>query len=124
MNNSKLAIESISLTLDEPTDNTEKLQIRESELIMILEAIRKISESDEWSTLKIHVFDGLTEALTREIHNEARKENPDTLKLNRLAGQLKWAEKFSDLSKLDQGYRLELTQIRKLLYGKTKEILG
>lgn len=119
MNNSKLSIESVSLKQEEVSDRVPELREKEQELINILECIQRISSTDEWSTLKTKVFDSLPESLSKEILIEAKKENPDTLKLNRLAGQLKWAERYSDLSKLEQEFRLKLTQVRKLLYGTT-----
>lgn len=118
MNNSKFAIENISLTLEEPIDNNPHFRERESELTSIINAIQGIEASKEWSTLKEKVFDGLVGSLQREIQDEAQKENPDSLKLNRLAGQLKWAEKYSDLKKLEGIFRIELTRIRQQLYGK------
>lgn len=121
MNNSKLAIEKISLSQEETVDRTPHLREKEGELISILDAIRSIQETKEWGTLKTKVFDGIVESLTKDINNEAKQENPDTLKLNRLAGQLKWAEKYADLHKLEDIFRLELTHIRKLLYGTTQE---
>lgn len=124
MNNSRLVHEAVSLTLEEPLHNKETFRAREGELITIIAALRAVQDSPEWSTLKTKVFDDLPLALTREIQSEARKENPDTLKLNRLAGQLKWAEKYSDLSKLEQVFKLELTNVRTLLYGKTQEKPG
>ena len=123
MNNSKLAIESISFQ-EEKVDNTPIFREREGELITIIEALQGVQKSKEWSTLKIKVFDSLTETLSKELHVEAKKESPDTLKLNRLAGQMKWAEKFSDLKKLEDIFRLELAQIRKQLHGKTQENTG
>ena len=125
MNNSRLAVEYTSLSLDEPLDNTVTLREREAELVKILGAIRGVEETKEWSTLKEKVFDGLVDVLTKDIHVEARKEIPDTLKLNRLSGQLKWAERYSDLTKLGEVFRSELTNIRTRLnttpYGKTKK---
>jgi hypothetical protein len=121
MNNSFLAIENLSLSVEEKTDNLPILREREGKIIKILDAIQGISGSKEWSTLKEEVFESLTENLERQISSEARKESPDTLKLNRLAGQLIWAEKYSSLEKLENIFRVELTNIRKQLYGKTKE---
>lgn len=116
MNNSKLAVESISLPKE--VDITPLLNEREGELINIIDAIQGIASTKEWSTLKEKVFDGLVATLSREIQSEARKDSPDTLKLNRLAGQLKWAEKYSDLSKLENVFRLELTNVRIKLHGQ------
>lgn len=121
MNNSKLAIEKVSLTVEEQVDTKPLLREKESELIAILEALQGIQRSKEWSTLKTKVFDKLPVDLSKQIQTEARLEIPDTLKLNRLAGQLKWAEKYSDLSKLEDIFRLELTNVRKQLYGSTQE---
>ncbi len=118
MNNSFLAIESVSLSVDEPLDLTETLKEQEGKLLRIIEALQTVQDSKGWSTLKADVFDGLVESLNRAITSEARKENPDTLKLNRLAGQLKWAEQYADLGKLEQMFRQDLANIRRK-YGKT-----
>ena len=123
MNNSFLAVNSIFDT--EPIiDREPSFREKEGELMTILGALQKLQETKEWSTLKEKVFDSLTETLNKEILSEAKKENPDTLKLARLTGQLKWAEKYSDLTKLEGVFRQELTHIRKLLYGKTQEKPG
>lgn len=118
MNNSHFVIENASLNPEEPINTDPHFREREGELTAILEALQVIAGSNEWSTLKKSVFDGKTNALNRELLAEAKKEIPDALKLNRLAGELKWAERFSDLSKLETSFRLELTQVRKQLYGK------
>lgn len=118
MNNSKLAVDFTEITLEEKADITPILRERETKLTKIINAIQGIANTDEWSTLKTEVFDGLARTLGNDIQREARKDSPDTLKLNRLAGQLKWAEKFSDLSKLENVFRTELTNIKKQLYGK------
>lgn len=120
MNNSKFAIENV-LSNEETIDRKPILREKEGELMKIIDTIQKIEKTKEWSTLKEKIFDSLSEKLLKEIQSEARKENPDTLKLNRLAGQLIWSEKFSDLSKLENDFRVQLTNIRKLLYGKTEE---
>ena len=94
---------------------------RENELVAIIEATQEVQATNGWKTLQSKVFDGITEVLSRETNTEAKKEQPDSMKLNRLAGQLKWSEKFSDLKKLEQAFRVELTQVRKQLYGKTEK---
>lgn len=116
--NNAFVIESISLKSDVRVDNTLHLQKGEGRLVKILDAIQGVKRSKEWSTLKEEVFDHLTDSLNKELSIEAKKEIPDTLKLNRLAGQLKWAEKYSDLKKMEDSFRLELTNIRIQLYGK------
>ena len=121
MNNSKLAIESVHLVNEETRDIKPILREREGKLVKILDAIRGVMDTVEWTTLKEEIFDDLSTTLEKQISIEARKETPDTLKLNRLAGQLKWAEKFSDFKKLEQVFRTELNNIRQQLYGKTQE---
>lgn len=111
-------MESETLT-DSVVDISPILREREGELQSILLAIKGVSESKEWAVLKSKVFEGLTTVLSRQIQSEAKKEIPDTLKLNRLAGQLLWAEKYSDLNKLEQFFRAELSNVKLKLYGKT-----
>ncbi len=115
MNNSKFVIENISLSQEEPIDREPVLRERESELIKILDAIRKVASTDEWHTLKVQLFDSFSENLVRQIQEEARKENPNPLRLRYLSGQLNWAEKFSDLQKLEQQFRVEIINIRSQL---------
>lgn len=124
MNNSKFAIENVVLTNEDPKDRSPELREREQKLIHLIQNLQTIQKTDEWSSLKTELFDSLTKNLIKEIESEARKEEPNTLKLNRLSGELKWAEKYSDLSKLEQIKRVELTQVRQLLYGKTQENPG
>jgi hypothetical protein len=119
MNNSKLALDSIGISLDKKVDRASFLREREQKLIHIIEDIKGISESQAWRSLKTEVFDGLVTTLEKELREEAKKDTPDTLKLNRLAGQLKWAEKYSDFDKLANIFRVELNGIRTMLYGKT-----
>lgn len=118
MNNSKLVIDSVPLTSEEPVDYTPQLREKESETIKIIDALQKLQQTKEWHILKETIFEGLTETLNKAITTEARQENPDTLKLNRLAGQLKWAERYSNLEKLEALYRTDLTNIRSKLYGQ------
>ncbi len=116
MNNSFLVFE--AGTLKEELVDTTRFSEREVELVKIIDALQQVQKSPEWSTLKIKVFDGLVDSLTQGITYEARKETPDPLKLNRLAGQLKWAEWYSDLKKLETAFRLELKSVRLQLHGK------
>jgi hypothetical protein len=90
-------------------------------LLRILEAIKDVQENRSWSTLKTEIFDSLVNTLEKDIRIEARKEEPSPTKLNRLAGELKWAERYSDLYKLEQKHRVELQNVRIKLYGKTTE---
>jgi hypothetical protein len=120
MNNSYFAVESVNLHVETPVDHTPEVREREVELVKILGAIRKVQDSKDWSTLKENVFDGVTQNLSDKIQSEAKKTKPDVDILRYLTGQLVWAEKFSDLSKLEAVFRQELTNIRKQ-YGTTEK---
>lgn len=91
----------------------EKTQEREAALIRQIQAIEDIAGSESWSTLKTEIFDDLLTRLERELREEAKMENPNTNKLNRITGEMKWAERFSDLEKLKDAQRVELQGIRK-----------
>lgn len=102
----------------------EYLVDRETKLLKTVAAIQEILKTKEWSTLKELEFDGLKSNLERQILVEAKQTNPDSNKLNRLAGELKWAERFSDFKKWEQALRVELTNVRQNLHGTPKENLG
>ena len=115
MNNSFLTYNSVTLQ-DIPVD-LEAVKAREVKLIRVVEAIRKLQKSKEWSTLKTEVFDGLTESLNALILAESKKEQPDIGRLNKLSGQLLWAERFSDLAKFEQPFSQEIKNIKQS-YGE------
>lgn len=118
MNNSKFAIDSVSLEL-EPQDNLDGHKEREQRLVKCIEALREVQNTKAWSSLKETLFDDIPNDLNRQISSEAKKLNPDIQKLNRLSGELKWAERFSDLKKLEQSFAVELQSVRQKLYGTT-----
>lgn len=116
MNNSKFLIDN-----HEPPqvpDNTETLRRMEERTVKVLEALEFIQKTEAWSSLKTIVFDDLAKRLSDELLREAKKTELDDRKLNRIAGQLQWAERFSDLEKFKSETRLELTRIRTILHGK------
>lgn len=121
MNNSKFAIESVSLQIEEPQINVDGFKEREQRLVRLIEALQDVQKTKGWSSLKKELLDELPASLEKQISVEAKKPNPDTLKLNRLAGELKWAERFSDLKKIEDVFRVELQQIRLQLYGTTEK---
>lgn len=117
-NNSQIAQDfAVSLDQEKIVDLKPAFKERESKLVRIIEAIRELKKTSAWSTLKIELFDGLTESLERDLRSEAKKDQPDPSKLNRIAGQLTWAERYSDLDKFEVGKLVELKGIRKNLYG-------
>lgn len=119
MNNSSIRVE----LSEEPTpvDIQPKLRSEEARLVNIIEAVGRLKGSKEWSTLKTEVFDNLVNVLEKDISAEAKKDDPNPLKLNRLSGELKWAARYADLQKMEDTYRVQLTGIRKQLYGKETE---
>lgn len=112
MNNSVIAIEKVSLSLEDKVDNTEALKQKEAEVVKIIEAIRTILSTAEWSTLK-SVFDSRVEDLERRLRVESERISLNDSEIYRLQGRLSEARKY-DLEKLAEVYRLELTNIRKL----------
>lgn len=116
MNNSKFLIDN----LEQPAvpDNSETLRTMEERTVRILEAIEAVQKTDAWSSLKDLVFNDLAKRLETELLREAKRTELDDRKLNRLAGQLQWADRYADLGKLYAEFRLELTRIRTILHGK------
>ena len=117
MNNSKFAIDSVSLEIEEPFINVDGFKEREQKLVRVIEALREVEKTHGWSSLKKELFDSLPDSLNKQINQEAKKLSPDINKLNRLAGELKWAEGFSDLKKLEETFKVELQSVRQRLYG-------
>lgn len=107
-------LEKTSLSLEEPVDRTEILREKESVLVRIIEALVKIEESAEWSTLKSLIFDNTVENLEKRLKNESEQLELKPSLIHQLQGQLIWARKYADLHKLADGHRLELANIRKL----------
>lgn len=120
MNNSKIVFDAQSR--EDTSPRTVWLHNREGELIKVIEAIRRVSESEDWKVLKSHVFDGLVETLDRKVKEEASKEEISSPELYRLQGQLAWARKYSDLEKLIEFFKVELQGVRKnIKYGKEND---
>jgi len=122
MNNSRIEIESVSLQLEADSFPAESFRQREAQLVKLIAAVKSVFESKAWSSLKTELFEGLTDRLQRELLSESKKPTPDTNKLNRLSGQLQWAERYSDLQKLEQEFKAELAIVKSKLYGKTEKL--
>lgn len=91
-----------------------ELREKEAVLVRIIEALSKIEQSEEWSTLKSLIFDGAVENLEKRLKFESEQLKLEPASIYRLQGQLIWARKYADLRKLADGHRLELVNIRKL----------
>lgn len=110
MNNSKIAIDNVSLADEEVVDNTPLLRQRETELVDLIDALDHIRASNYWKVIQRK----FTEELQRLL-NQLKKEK-DTTVLFRLQGEITRAEKL-DLDKTADEYRNELRGIRKKLHG-------
>lgn len=112
MNNSKIAIEEVSLSIEQPSDSIELYREKESGLIRIIEAIERIVKTDEWSLLR-SLFDSRIESLEKQLTSESLKSKLDDSEIYRLQGKLFEAKKYN-LDKLAESSRVELSNIKKL----------
>lgn len=117
MNNSQVLTDSFSEASD---DFAPRLRKEEARLLRIVEALQAVQSSKEWSSLKTEVFDNLVNVLEKDLRTESEKIDPEPNKLNRIMGKLEWARRYSDLQKFENEKRVELTNVRQQLYGKTE----
>lgn len=106
------------IALEKPNELVvEKTQEREVVLTRIIEAVEEIKSSKSWSTLKTEHLEPNIKSLKKDLWHEAKSENPNTNKLNRLTGELKWLENLSDLEKYEKSLRVELQGVKLRLHG-------
>lgn len=110
MNNAKIAIDNV-LKEEEEVDTSPMLREKETRIMETITALDEISQSNYWQVLKQNVFDGVLDGLKRRLSNAK-----DTTEMFRLQGQIAWAEKYSDLTKMSEIYRKELEVIKKKLH--------
>ena len=110
MNNAKLAIDFLEEDFEQ--DKAPAIRQRQVEVVKIIEALDSLIVNEDWKVLKVLVFDGIVDALENRIKLEACKKPIDTDELHRLNGQLTWAKRYSDLNKLNDVYKLELTNLK------------
>lgn len=96
-------------------EQKERWRQREGELTKIIEALKRIEASEDWSTLKTEVFDGALDSLEGRLVSECKKPVLNNPEIYRLQGQIQWAKKYADLATLTQAYRLELIRLRQQL---------
>lgn len=98
----------------ETPSSPEQLEARETRmgvLVNIIEALSKISASEEWSTLKKEVFSGALESLEGRLVFESKKPELDLPEIYRLQGQIQSTKKY-DFEHLTAQYRLELQRLK------------
>ena len=115
MNNSKITLENLNLSIEKPVDRTPFLREKESEIVKIIEVIGRIAQSDDWNEFRKLVLYGVSESLERQLNAEARKKPISEPELYSLNGQLTWAKKFTNFDSLAEAYRKELSNIRQQL---------
>lgn len=116
MNNSRIALDTNAFSDQKPVDIRPQLREREEKLVKIIEAIRGLKQTAHWSTLKTELFDSLEVSLRRDLLREAKKDNRDITRLDRLAGQLIWAERYANLDKLEEAFKVELSGLKQKLH--------
>ena len=89
------------------------LQEQQGEITRLVEAINRVEENEDWRKLKELLLDGIVEKLERQLKDEAKKDEVSLPKLYRLQGQIEWAKRFSNLKKLSDEKRLEITNLKK-----------
>lgn len=101
---------------EEVTQETKTLlRGEQTRLVNILEAIDKLENSKEWSTLKELVFSKSLAAIERQMMNECLAQEIDTDKLYRLQGEWAWAKQYSDTERFAETLKKQLEEIKKRL---------
>lgn len=113
MNNSQIVLE----PLPSEVDIQEKLQEEEAKMVRIITAIRDVKACKGWATLAETTFLPLEKSLKKELMSEAKKDDPDVQRLNRISGKLHFAERFANLDVLETDYSKKLVAIKKQLHG-------
>lgn len=110
MNNSKIAIDSVDLELEEAVDLQPQFRKQVNELSDIIEALEHIQSSNYWKILEKTVF--LNEV--ENLKNQLAKEDSQ-ISMYRLQGKIAQAQKY-DLGKLVIEKRNQLTNIKNNLH--------
>ena len=115
MNNSKLTSDYLLST--EKEDLTGPLKEREANLVKMIDALKAVAGTKEWSSLKTLIFDGRVEETRKAIFHEARKDKPDLQMLAKLNGKYEEVRKYADLLELAKVFQVELNNIKIKLHG-------
>ena len=112
MNNSKIIKDNIR-EVPENIDNSAPLRQQEQELLEVIEAIESIKSSNYWKLLEKKLWIPSLVNLQRQINKEK-----DVNQIFQLQGQIKWAEKVTDLNKMSIMMRNTLQGLRNSLKNK------
>lgn len=105
----------MSLDTTENEELSTRLRQREGELVTLIEVMNRIEDNSDWLKLKSILLDSVCESIERKIRIESLKIPLDIPRIYQLQGELSWARKYSDLSKLVEDYRRELQHVRQKL---------
>lgn len=100
-----------------PEPQFEAIKDRESKLVRTIQAIKAVSESREYSSLKTELFDPEVESLRKQIFAEAKKLPADPIVLAHLNGKYEMAKKYHDLTLYAKERQTELNNLR-VKYGR------
>lgn len=109
MNNSQIARENLEETED---NRLSFLQKQQGELSQLVETINRVEASEDWQKLRAILLNDVASSLERSLKSEAEKSELNLPKIYRLQGQLEWARKYADLSKLVEWKKKELENIK------------
>lgn len=105
--------------IEEEDPKTDSLELREGELVKVIESIEALARSEEYRTLKERVLDGVIAGYRNRLFAEAKKTPLNQEAIYKLQGQLA-ATSYLDFEKLAATYRLQLTSVRKQLNPPTE----
>ena len=110
MNNSKIAVDTVNLELEEQVDFQPQFRKQVNENSDILEALEKVQSSNYWKLLEKTIFSVDLTILRTKLSREK-----DPIEIYRLQGEIARCEKY-DLSKLILEKRNQLTKLKKQLH--------
>lgn len=112
MNNSFIVLQGLSEEV--PVENTKYLQKRIGELTDIVESLRAIRGSRHWKLLEEKVWVEVQQTLQKRLRSENNLQE-----INRLQGQIQWADKYLNLSEVEKAFTNELEIIKSQINADT-----
>ena len=110
MNNSFLAEKNISLEIEQQPDRLPELRQQETKTLIVLEALKNISQSKYWNVLQQEIF----KPDFNKLEAKLRKEKNPT-EMYRLQGRIEEAEKITNLQSQVQVYLNKAGSIKEQL---------
>ena len=92
--------------------NKVQFEKRYDELVKIIESFERLEKSKEWEILKEYIFSKSLISLEKQLLVAARSNPVDLPKVYVLQGELIWARRYHDISKLIEMYKKQLIDIK------------